>query len=154
MRSRAVMRPSLWRRSTARVEPACTASSVLWLSWASLPAVVRRSGSGGWESAVMRRSVRRVPEPQPPSPWSDLDRPPLSASRLSRALVSDGPWRAVEVLTRTASTNADVAARARAGEAHGLVLIAEEQTAGRGRLDRRWEAPPRSSLLVSVLLRP
>jgi BirA family biotin operon repressor/biotin-[acetyl-CoA-carboxylase] ligase len=101
----------------------------------------------------MRRSVRRVWEPQP-SPWSDLDRPPLSVSRLRRALVSDGPWRAVEVLARTASTNADVAARARAGEAHGLVLIAEEQTAGRGRLDRRWEAPPRSSLLVSVLLRP
>jgi BirA family biotin operon repressor/biotin-[acetyl-CoA-carboxylase] ligase len=102
----------------------------------------------------MRRSVRRVPEPPPSSPWSDLDRPPLSAPRLRRALVSEGPWRAVEVLARTTSTNADVAARARAGEAHGLVLIAEEQTAGRGRLDRRWDAPARSALLVSVLLRP
>ena len=34
------------------------------------------------------------------------------------------------------------------------MLIAEEQTAGRGRLDRRWEAPPRSALLMSALLRP
>lgn len=36
----------------------------------------------------------------------------------------------------------------------GAVAVAEEQTAGRGRLGRRWEAPPRTSLLVSVVLRP
>jgi BirA family biotin operon repressor/biotin-[acetyl-CoA-carboxylase] ligase len=34
------------------------------------------------------------------------------------------------------------------------VAVADHQTAGRGRFDRRWEAPPGSSLLVSVLLRP
>jgi len=102
----------------------------------------------------MRRSVRRVRDRDPSSPWSDLDRPPLSAARLGRALVTDGPWRALEVVEKTASTNADVAAQARAGEATGLVVIAEEQTAGRGRLDRSWQAPARSSLLVSVLLRP
>ena len=90
----------------------------------------------------------------PSSPWSDLERPPLSAARLRRALVDDGPWRALEVVGRTASTNADVSARARGGEASGLVVIAEEQTAGRGRLDRSWLAPARSSLLMSVLLRP
>src|SRR5262245_61631103 len=42
--------------------------------------------------------------------------------------------------------------QARAGAAPGLVVVADHQTAGRGRLDRRWEAPPGSSLLVSVLL--
>ena len=36
----------------------------------------------------------------------------------------------------------------------GLVAVAAHQTAGRGRLGRRWEAPPGSNLLVSVLLRP
>src|SRR4051794_15768172 len=102
----------------------------------------------------MRRSVRRVRDQEPSSPWSDLDRPPLSASRLRGALVSGGPWRAVEVVEQTASTNADVSARARAGEAAGLVVIAEEQTAGRGRLDRTWQAPARSSLLLSSLFRP
>ena len=102
----------------------------------------------------MRRSVRRVPDPQPPSPWSDLERPPLSSTRLRRALVADGPWRELEVVARTASTNADLSARARAGEPAGYVLIAEEQTAGRGRLDRSWQAPARSSLLMSVLVRP
>ena len=54
----------------------------------------------------------------------------------------------------TASTNADLAARARSGEEPGLVLVTEHQTAGRGRLDRVWETPPRTSLTFSVLLRP
>jgi BirA family biotin operon repressor/biotin-[acetyl-CoA-carboxylase] ligase len=88
------------------------------------------------------------------SRWSDLDRPPLSAPRLRRALVDCGVWRAVEVIDRTASTNADVAAAARRGDEEGLVLLAEEQTDGRGRLDRRWEAPSRSAVLASVLVRP
>jgi BirA family biotin operon repressor/biotin-[acetyl-CoA-carboxylase] ligase len=94
-----------------------------------------------------------MPE-RPTSPWTDLDRPPLSQSRLRRALVESGTWRRVDVVTVTTSTNADVAALARAGEPAGLVLVAEEQTAGRGRLDRRWNSPPRSGLLLSVLLRP
>ena len=54
----------------------------------------------------------------------------------------------------TPSTNAALAARAREGEEPGLVLVTEHQTAGRGRLDRVWETPPRSSLTFSVLLRP
>jgi BirA family biotin operon repressor/biotin-[acetyl-CoA-carboxylase] ligase len=102
----------------------------------------------------MRRSVRRVHDRDPSSPWSDLERPPLSAARLRRGLVAAGPWHALDIVGRTTSTNADVSARARAGEPAGYVLIAEEQTAGRGRLDRSWQAPARSSLLVSVLLRP
>jgi BirA family biotin operon repressor/biotin-[acetyl-CoA-carboxylase] ligase len=52
------------------------------------------------------------------------------------------------------STNTALLAAARDGAAEGLVYVADHQTAGRGRLDRRWEAPPGSSLLLSVLLRP
>jgi BirA family biotin operon repressor/biotin-[acetyl-CoA-carboxylase] ligase len=58
------------------------------------------------------------------------------------------------VLARTTSTNAELATAARGGAPTGLVLIAEEQTAGRGRVDRRWSAPPRAGILLSVLLRP
>ncbi|MHB8587891.1 MAG: biotin--[acetyl-CoA-carboxylase] ligase [Candidatus Dormibacteraceae bacterium] len=36
----------------------------------------------------------------------------------------------------------------------GSIVVAEHQTAGRGRLDRRWEAPPGTALLVSFVLRP
>lgn len=92
----------------------------------------------------------------PASPWSDLGRPPLNAASLRRAL-ADGPsavWREVEVLPRTASTNADALARAAAGAAEGLVVVTDHQTAGRGRLARTWETPARAALAVSVLLRP
>ncbi|WP_086810311.1 biotin--[acetyl-CoA-carboxylase] ligase, partial [Streptomyces reticuliscabiei] len=88
--------------------------------------------------------------------WSDLDRPPLNAGALRRALVREGGlWSGVEVVRSTGSTNADLAALANAGKAEeGLVLLAEEQTAGRGRLDRQWTAPARSGLFFSVLLKP
>ncbi|MFF9241868.1 biotin--[acetyl-CoA-carboxylase] ligase [Streptomyces sp. NPDC014801] len=90
------------------------------------------------------------------SRWSDLDRPPLNAAAMRRGLVREGAlWSDVEVVQRTGSTNSDLVARAAAGKAaEGAVLIAEEQTAGRGRLDRQWTAPPRSGLFFSVLLRP
>jgi BirA family biotin operon repressor/biotin-[acetyl-CoA-carboxylase] ligase len=52
------------------------------------------------------------------------------------------------------STNAYLHRQARLGAPEGMVAVAEHQSAGRGRLDRRWESPPGASLLVSVLLRP
>jgi BirA family biotin operon repressor/biotin-[acetyl-CoA-carboxylase] ligase len=87
---------------------------------------------------------------------SDLRRPPLDAAALTRALVRPGSvWREIVVVDRLASTNAELAARARAGEAGGgVVLVAEHQTGGRGRLNRSWESPARSGLTVSVLLEP
>ncbi|GHF14740.1 biotin--[acetyl-CoA-carboxylase] ligase [Streptomyces griseoluteus] len=91
-----------------------------------------------------------------PSRWSDLDRPPLNVTALRRGLLHEGGlWTSVDVVQRTGSTNSDLVARAASGAAdEGAVLVAEEQTAGRGRLDRRWTAPPRSGLFFSVLLRP
>src|SRR5436305_597794 len=53
-----------------------------------------------------------------------------------------------------ASTNAVLAAMARDGAPEGVVVVADHQTAGRGRQGRRWLAPASTSLLVSVLLRP
>jgi BirA family biotin operon repressor/biotin-[acetyl-CoA-carboxylase] ligase len=52
------------------------------------------------------------------------------------------------------STNRYLLQRAAQGAAAGEVAVADEQTAGRGRLGRSWIAPPGSALLVSVLLRP
>jgi BirA family biotin operon repressor/biotin-[acetyl-CoA-carboxylase] ligase len=53
----------------------------------------------------------------------------------------------------TASTNDDLLAAAARGAPDRSVLVADHQTAGRGRLDRRWEAPPGVNLLVSILFR-
>lgn len=87
--------------------------------------------------------------------YSSLDRPPLDASALIAALVGPGRlWTNVVVTESTASTNADVAVAAGQGAPEGTVHTTEIQTAGRGRLDRSWEAPAGSGIAVSVLLRP
>jgi BirA family biotin operon repressor/biotin-[acetyl-CoA-carboxylase] ligase len=83
------------------------------------------------------------------------DRAPLSAAALSAALTGPGRlWRDVTVAAETGSTNSDLLAAVRAGAPEGTVLAAEVQTAGRGRLDRRWICPPGAALSFSVLLRP
>jgi BirA family biotin operon repressor/biotin-[acetyl-CoA-carboxylase] ligase len=83
------------------------------------------------------------------------DRPPLREAALRRALVVPrGPYTALDVVDEAGSTNADLAAAARSGAGDRTVLIAEHQSAGRGRGDRSWQAPPRSGLALSVLLRP
>ncbi len=59
----------------------------------------------------------------------------------------------VDWVAETASTNADLLAAGAAGAPDRSVLAAGHQTAGRGRLDRVWDAPPGRNLLVSLLLR-
>jgi BirA family biotin operon repressor/biotin-[acetyl-CoA-carboxylase] ligase len=88
-------------------------------------------------------------------PDTALRRPPLDAAALSARLVRPGGlWREIRVTGETGSTNADLLEEARADAAEGLVLVAETQTAGRGRLGRAWSTPPRAALACSVLLRP
>ena len=65
---------------------------------------------------------------------------------------SPNAW-VVERVVETGSTNTDLLARAGAGAPHGSVLVADHQTAGRGRLDRVWTAPPGENLLMSLLFR-
>jgi BirA family biotin operon repressor/biotin-[acetyl-CoA-carboxylase] ligase len=60
----------------------------------------------------------------------------------------------VQWLAETDSTNRYVLDAARSDAPDGLVVVADHQRAGRGRLGRSWSAPPGASLLVSVLLRP
>jgi BirA family biotin operon repressor/biotin-[acetyl-CoA-carboxylase] ligase len=96
----------------------------------------------------------------PNSPWSDLERPALDAQALADALTRDSRlWTALEVVPEVGSTNAELVARAGrdpddGGALEGVVLVAEHQVSGRGRLDRVWTSPPRAGLTVSVLLRP
>lgn len=88
------------------------------------------------------------------SPWSDLDRPPLRQGALRLALAHP-PWTSLTVVRATGSTNADLAAAARSGTARpGAVLATDHQQAGRGRRDRTWTTPARSSVTASVLLDP
>jgi BirA family transcriptional regulator, biotin operon repressor / biotin---[acetyl-CoA-carboxylase] ligase len=65
-----------------------------------------------------------------------------------------GQWRDIRVVAETGSTNADLLAEAADGTPEGAVLVAEAQSAGRGRIGRSWVSPPRAGLTFSVLLRP
>ncbi|RDH77689.1 biotin--[acetyl-CoA-carboxylase] ligase [Mycolicibacterium moriokaense] len=80
----------------------------------------------------------------------DPDAPPspLDVTSLHRAA---GRWRRIDVVSETGSTNADLLARAASGEdIDGAVLMAESQTAGRGRHGRTWSTPPGSQIALSV----
>ncbi|CAJ1584869.1 biotin--[acetyl-CoA-carboxylase] ligase [[Mycobacterium] wendilense] len=83
---------------------------------------------------------------------TEAPRPELDVQRLRDRVIGAGaPWRRLDVVPETGSTNADLLARAGAGEdIAGAVLLAEHQTAGRGRHGRSWSAPPRSQLSCSV----
>ncbi len=77
---------------------------------------------------------------------------PLDVDLLrARALGSSPVWKRIDVVTRTGSTNADLVARAAAGEdIDGAVLLAEHQTAGRGRRGRSWLGTPGAQIIMSV----
>lgn len=79
---------------------------------------------------------------------------PLVDSRWLAERVGGGLWRHVQTIATTGSTNADLAAAAREGAPGGSVLVSDHQSSGRGRFERVWEAPPGSSVALSVLLRP
>lgn len=79
-------------------------------------------------------------------------RPPLDATAISDDLVGPGlAWRQLDVVAETGSTNVDLMTRSAAGEdVDGSVLLAEFQSAGRGRHGRHWSAPPRAQIALSV----
>lgn len=83
-------------------------------------------------------------------------REPLDVAALRRALCRPrGPLARLDVVESTASTSSDLADRVRGGAAQvPAALVAEHQTAGRGRAGRTWQTPPRTALTVSFLLRP
>ena len=78
----------------------------------------------------------------------------MDAAQVERRLADrEIAWPAPRVLASTGSTNADVLALAREGAPEGTVVVADEQTAGRGRLGREWVSAPGSGLWFSVLVR-
>lgn len=78
----------------------------------------------------------------------------LSAESIARCRGTRVLGRRVVYYARIASTNDAARELGDAGEPEGALVVADEQTAGRGRLGRRWTAPAESSILMSLLLRP
>ena len=78
----------------------------------------------------------------------------LSAAAITAGLQSRWLGRSLEYHAELGSTNARLAELAAAGAPAGTLIITDHQTAGRGRSGRRWEAPPGTALLFSLLYRP
>ena len=79
---------------------------------------------------------------------------PLDAGRIALALETRWLGRPCLCLATCASTNDVAAERGRAGAAEGLVVLAESQSGGRGRLGRSWHSAAGANLTFSILLRP
>lgn len=78
----------------------------------------------------------------------------FDVGRLRQLVAGRCIGREIIALPTTTSTNDVVAQLAQSGRAEGVVVFAETQTAGRGRLGRRWVSPVGKGLWFSVLLRP
>jgi BirA family biotin operon repressor/biotin-[acetyl-CoA-carboxylase] ligase len=114
--------------------------------------VLARPMSGAPESGLsahLFRILRSMPEPTA-SRRDDANRE-VVRPELARAVAGTG-FREVRWFRSLDSTNRYLVDEAAAGTPPGLVVVADEQSAGRGRLGRTWVAPPGASLLVSVLI--
>ena len=78
----------------------------------------------------------------------------FSEASLRARLRTNGSWAVFVLLDVTDSTNRVAMEMAETGAPHGTVVVADAQTAGRGRMGRRWESPAGKNLYVSLLLRP
>jgi BirA family biotin operon repressor/biotin-[acetyl-CoA-carboxylase] ligase len=78
----------------------------------------------------------------------------LSAETIIRGLKTDLIGRSIAYYSSLGSTNDLLKELAAQGAPEGTLVIADEQTAGKGRLGRKWLATPGTSLLMSLLFRP
>ena len=78
----------------------------------------------------------------------------LSIGSIKKSLKTDWLGRDLQVLRTTSSTNSDAESLGRKGGKHGLIVLADSQTRGRGRFQRVWFSPPDVNLYFSMLLFP
>lgn len=79
---------------------------------------------------------------------------PLTREDISSTLATRSLGQRLSVLREVSSTNRELMRLAQTGEEHGTVVVAESQTAGRGRQSRSWFSPPGMNLYISILVRP
>ena len=77
----------------------------------------------------------------------------LNTTVIQSGLTTQALGQSIHILTETASTNSLGMTLAESGDPHGTVILAEQQTAGKGRLGRSWVSPPRKNIYCSIILR-
>ena len=78
----------------------------------------------------------------------------LSESEILSRLTTDWAGRTLHYFNETGSTNIDAKRYAEEGAPHGTTIVAEMQTAGRGRRGRLWQSPAGSAIYMTILLKP
>lgn len=130
-------------------------SSADYLSGSELSALLGVSRSAVWKQIGQLRRLGYRIEAIPSRGYRLCASPDLPlVEEVRQGLAVRVIGRELRYLAETDSTNRQAVAAAEAGAAEGLVIVAEEQSAGRGRLGRTWVSPPGVNLYLSVLLRP
>jgi BirA family biotin operon repressor/biotin-[acetyl-CoA-carboxylase] ligase len=126
-----------------------------FVSGREISAELNVSRAAVWKQVEMLREHGYEIEAQRSRGYRLLSGPDvLLAAEVERGLQTRIVGCSLFCLETLDSTNAKVRQLAEAGAADGTVVIADRQSAGRGRLGRRWESPPSVNLYCSILLRP
>lgn len=78
----------------------------------------------------------------------------LSESEILSRLTTDWAGRTLHYFNETGSTNIDAKRYAEEGEPHGTTVVANMQSAGRGRRGRLWQSPAGSAIYMTIMLKP
>lgn len=126
--------------------------------WVSGEAVSQRLGvsrTAVWKQVEALRAMGYEVEAAPRKGYRLTARPDaVTGSEIIPGLSTRLFGRAIEYRESLGSTNELAKQLARSGAPEGLLVVADEQTAGKGRLGRAWSTPPGSALAMSLLLRP
>lgn len=126
-----------------------------FLSGAQISRALGVSRTAVWKQIGLLRDLGYAIEALPSRGYRLTGSPDtLLAAELRVGLATRRIGREIVYLESTDSTNRYAEELAGQGAAEGCVVIAERQSAGRGRLGRRWESPPGVNLYLSALLRP
>jgi BirA family biotin operon repressor/biotin-[acetyl-CoA-carboxylase] ligase len=131
------------------------AAGTNFISGEDLAEKLKISRTAVWSHIAEFRKLGYVFDSQPNVGYRLVETPDLLlADDLAARLGKPGHiGREIQVFRQTASTNDLLAERAQQGAAEGLVIFAEKQTRGRGRMQRSWESRDRKGLWFSFLLR-
>jgi BirA family transcriptional regulator, biotin operon repressor / biotin---[acetyl-CoA-carboxylase] ligase len=140
----------------ARILTALRAAADGAVSGADLSQKLRVSRAAIWARIEDLRSLGYDIEASPHRGYRLLSAPDVlhADDLLSRLGKTRAIGRDIRVFQETTSTNDVIEKLARDGVREGVVVFAESQTRGRGRLARRWVSPPKLGLWFSILLRP
>jgi BirA family transcriptional regulator, biotin operon repressor / biotin---[acetyl-CoA-carboxylase] ligase len=126
-----------------------------FISGATLSDKLGLSRTAVWKHVETLRRLGYEIEAQPSRGYRLLQVPDrLTSLELTPLLMTRELGRTIHHFESLASTNAQAFELAQDGAQHGEVVIAESQTAGKGRRGRSWVSPPGKNLAMSVVLRP